>query len=192
MSRYELYLYIHISAAIIWVGGGFMLIVLGILAENSRDENRLRAVFEQIGAVATRVIVPASLVVLLMGILMVADGPWSFSYLWLVLGLLGYLATAATGMGILTPQSEKLGAKLAEEGMTPATEQGIRRLLTIARVDTVVLFVVVADMVIKPTGDDVGVLIAMALLVFGGVAYVVMKLRAIDAEAATAAPAPAA
>src|SRR5687768_4437992 len=130
MSRYELYLFIHIAAAVIWVGGGFMLIVLGIQAERSNDENRLRTVFEQVGSVATKVIVPSSIVVLLMGILMIVDGPWSLSYLWLVLGLIGFLATFVTGIGILTPQSEKLGAQLASEGMTPATANGIRRLLT--------------------------------------------------------------
>ena len=137
MSRYELFLFIHIAAAIIWVGGGFMLIVLGIQAENSGDENRLRTVFEQVGGVVNKVIVPSSLVVVLMGIVMVIDGPWSFDYLWLVLGLIGYLATFATGIGILTPQAEKLAERLASDGMTVANAKGIRRLLTIARVDAV-------------------------------------------------------
>ena len=192
MSRYELYLFVHIAAAVIWVGGGFMLITLGIQAENANDENRLRTVFEQVGGVATKVIVPASVVVLLMGILMIVDGPWSLNYLWLVLGLIGYLATFATGIGILTPQSEKLAEKLATEGMTPANANGIRRILTIARVDTIVLFVVIADMALKPTGDDVGLLAVMAVVVVGGLAYVVTKLRAIGAEAAQTAAAPAA
>jgi hypothetical protein len=44
----------------------------------------------------------------------------------------------------------------------------------------VVLFLVIADMVIKPTGDDVGVLIGMALVALAGVAYIVVSLRRID------------
>jgi uncharacterized membrane protein len=192
MSRYELYLFIHIAAAVVWVGGGFMLVILGIQAEKANDERGLRTVFEQIGSVATKVIVPASVVVLLMGILMIVDGPWSLKYLWLVLGLLGYLATFATGIGILTPQSEKMGARLAAEGMTPANAQGIRRILTIARADVVVLFVVIADMALKPTGDDVGVLAVMAVAVVGGLAYVVSRLRAIGSEVAPTVAAPAA
>jgi uncharacterized membrane protein len=192
MSRYELYLFIHIAAAVVWVGGGFMLVILGIQAEKANDERGLRTVFEQIGSVATKVIVPASVVVLLMGILMIVDGPWSLKYLWLVLGLLGYLATFATGIGILTPQSEKMGARLAAEGMTPANAQGIRRILTIARADVVVLFVVIADMALKPTGDDVGVLAVMAVAVVGGLAYVASRLRAIGSEVAPTVAAPAA
>jgi hypothetical protein len=44
----------------------------------------------------------------------------------------------------------------------------------------VVLFLAIADMVIKPTGDDVGVLIGMTLIALAGVAYIVMSLRRID------------
>jgi uncharacterized membrane protein len=182
MSRYELYLFVHVAAAVIWVGGGFMLIVLGIQAENSREEHRLRGVFEQVGSVAERVIVPASMVVLVLGLLMVFDGPWEFGTLWIVLGLVGYAATFAIGVGILTPQSKKMGERLASEGMTTANANGIRRILTIARADAVLLFVVIADMAIKPTGDDVAVLAVMALAVAAGVAYVVTKLRALDAD----------
>ena len=35
----------------------------------------------------------------------------------------------------------------------------------------------------KPTGDDTGVLIAMALILLAGIAYIAMSLRAIDARA---------
>lgn len=189
MSRYELYLFIHIAAAVIWVGGGFMFIVLGLHAENSGEERRLLAVFEQIGAVAERVMIPASLVVVLVGILMIVDGPWSFDQLWLVLGLVGFFATFLIGLLILAPKSKALREQLAQEGLSPATVVGIRRWLTIARADSVVLFVIIADMTIKPTGDDVGVLLVMALATAAGVAYIVTALRALDAEAAAPAAA---
>ena len=57
-----------------------------------------------------------------------------------------------------------------------------------ARVDYVVLFLVVADMVVKPTGDDAGVLIAMAVILIAGIAYILSRLRALDAERETPAP----
>jgi hypothetical protein len=60
-----------------------------------------------------------------------------------------------------------------------------------ARLDYVVLFLATADTVIKPTGDDVAVLIAMALIAVAGVAYIVMGLRALDQQAQPAAPASA-
>jgi hypothetical protein len=60
-----------------------------------------------------------------------------------------------------------------------------------ARLDYVVLFLVVADMVIKPTGDDAAVLIVMALIAVAGVAYVVLGVRALNEQAQPAAPASA-
>ena len=38
-------------------------------------------------------------------------------------------------------------------------------------------------MVVKPTGDDGGVLIAMALILAAGIAYIRVSLRAVDARA---------
>ena len=55
--------------------------------------------------------------------------------------------------------------------------------------DTVALYLVVAVMALKPTADDVGVLVAMAAIAVAGVAYVALRLRQIDDEAtASAAP----
>ena len=38
-------------------------------------------------------------------------------------------------------------------------------------------------MVVKPTGDDTGVLVAMALILLAGIAYIVVSMRSIDARA---------
>ena len=58
----------------------------------------------------------------------------------------------------------------------------IRKLIVMARVDYVTFALVVLDMVVKPTGDDAGVLIAMALILAAGVAYILVSLRAIEAR----------
>jgi hypothetical protein len=60
-------------------------------------------------------------------------------------------------------------------------------MLTLGRVDYVVLVMVVVDMALKPTGDDVGVLATLAAVLLAGVGYVVTAYRAIEApEPATA------
>ena len=41
---------------------------------------------------------------------------------------------------------------------------------------------VVFDMVAKPTGDEAAPLVAMALILAAGVAYIVVSVRAIDAR----------
>jgi hypothetical protein len=72
-----------------------------------------------------------------------------------VLGLLGIAATIFTGLAIITPRTEEIDRLLGTEGMTPRAATKITQLLTLARIDLVVLYLVVADMAIKPTGDDV-------------------------------------
>ena len=50
-------------------------------------------------------------------------------------------------------------------GVTPEASDGIRRLFVLMRIDYAVLAVVIADMTLKPTRDDVGVLVGMAAVV---------------------------
>ena len=188
MSRQEIYLFIHIAAAVVWVGGGSMLALMGIRAIAAGSRDRTRVVVQEAATLAKVVFIPGSVVVLIMGILLVADGPWTFD-LWVVLGLIGFLATAVTGAAVLGPRAERISRMIDEAGgtYTDAADVAARKLLTLARIDIVVLFLVIADMVLKPTGDDVGLLAVMALILVGGIAYTVMKYKAID----DAAPAPA-
>jgi hypothetical protein len=57
-----------------------------------------------------------------------------------------------TGNFFLRPTGEKLGAALAERGPDdPGAQTYIARIVNVARVDQVVLALVLVDMVIKPT-----------------------------------------
>ena len=183
MSFYELLLFGHVVAAIVWLGSGILLHVQAFRAERAHDDEGLRRVAVDSAELSLKLFVPASLTVLVLGLLLVADGPWSFDYLWIVLGLAGYLATFLTGILVMKPGSEEIAEVLDRDGMTPDARVLIRKILAKGRVDAVVLYLVVAVMVLKPTGDDVGLLVAMAAIVVAGLAYVAMQLRAIDAEA---------
>lgn len=194
MTWYEILLLLHVVAAIVWLGSGLLLQILAHRAERSHDDAALARVAKDAAELGGVLFIPASLAVLVLGILLVIDGPWSLDFLWVVLGLVGYLATFLTGILVMKPGSEKIDAIIERDGMSSEALTEIRKLLTKGRVDTVVLYLVVAIMVLKPTGDDVGLLVAMAAIVVAGVAYVVMRLRAIDAEApgTLSRPAPAA
>jgi uncharacterized membrane protein len=130
--------------------------------------------------------------VVIFGIALVIESEaWSFDQLWIVLGLVGFATTFVTGLFMIKPASERIGAAMEREGgrLTPQLRTDIRKLIVMARLDYVVLFLVIADMVIKPIGDDVGVLIGMAAILVAGIAYIVIRVRALDAEAQ---PAPSA
>ena len=189
MTWYELLLLLHIVAAIVWLGSGLFLQILATRAERANDAEGLRRVAADSAALGETLFIPASLATLIFGVLLVIDGPWSFDTLWIVLGLVGYLGTFLTGILVMKPGSEKLAALMEREGMSPRAEIEIRRLLTKARVDTIVLYLVVAIMALKPTADDVGILAALAAVVVAGLAFVAVRLRQIDERAAQSAPA---
>lgn len=186
MTLYELLLFVHIAATVVWIGAGFLSLVLGTSYASREDEPAMQRFLKDQEWLAVRLFVPASLTVLLLGIALVIESDaWSFDELWIVLGLVGFAATFVTGLFMIKPTSERIGAAMEQQGgrLTPSLRTEIRKLIVKSRVDYVVLTLVVFDMVAKPTGDDTGLLIAMAAVLVAGIAYIVMRLRAIDAEA---------
>jgi uncharacterized membrane protein len=194
MTLYELLLFIHIAATVIWIGAGFLSLVLATgYDEDAEDSVILRFMKDQ-ERLALRLFVPASLIVVIMGIALVIESDaWSFDQLWIVLGLVGFAATFFTGLLVMKPGTERIGASMEAAGgaLTPAIRTDITRLMVKARVDYVVLTLVVFDMVVKPTGDDPGVLVAMGVVLVAGIAYVLTRLRGIDAREASTIPASA-
>jgi uncharacterized membrane protein len=184
MDSYELLLFLHIVAAIVWLGSGLFLQILAFRADRAGDAEGLRRVAVDSASLGETLFVPASLAVLVLGILLVIDGPWAFDQLWIVLGLVGYLATFVTGITVMRTGSEKIAAILERDGgMSAEAEVAIRKILAKGRLDTVVLYLVVAVMVLKPTSDDVGLLAVLAAIVVVGAAMVALRLKAIDAQA---------
>jgi uncharacterized membrane protein len=194
MTLYEFLLFIHVAATVVWVGAGLCSLVLATGYDRDGDEPAIRRFLADQERLATRLFIPASLTVVIFGIALVIESDaWTFDYLWIVLGLVGFAATFVTGLFMIKPASERIGAAMEREGgrLTPALRTDVRKLIVMARLDYVVLFLAIADMVIKPTGDDVAVLLVMALIAVAGVAYIVMGLRALDQKAQPAAPASA-
>jgi hypothetical protein len=190
MSFYEFVLFVHIAASIIWIGSGFLVFVLATRAESARDEASLTKLFMDVGYLANRLFIPASLTVFVAGLVLTIDA-WEFDQLWIVLGLVGYAATFVTGAGILGPRSKKVGEAIGAAGGRVSAESllEMRRVLTIGRFDTIMLFTVVAVMALKPTGDDGVLLAVLAAIIVTGAVWVVSRARAIGAPAGETATA---
>jgi uncharacterized membrane protein len=182
MALYEFLLFLHIVATVVWVGSAFFGMVLAALYDRDADDAATERLLKDQAFLATRLFIPASLSVVLLGIALVIESDaWSFDQLWIVLGLLGFATTFLTGLLVLKPVGDRIAAQTQRDGgLTPSTLVDVQKLLIKARSDYVVLFLVIADMVIKPTGDDVGVLVGMALIALAGLAYIVVSLRAVE------------
>lgn len=163
MDLYELLLFLHVAAAIIWIGAGFVLALLVFGAERANDRLKEAGYMRDIDWLAPRLFIPASLATLLLGILVVIEGPWSFGDLWIVIGLGGWAASFLVGILYFKPEGERI-AHLVESQGPGSREAGrrLQRLNVVDRIQLTLLFVVVANMVVKPTGDDVGALVALA------------------------------
>lgn len=174
MSYYEVLLFLHVAGATVWLGAGFTFFLLSLKALRSEDRMEGARLGQLADWLTPRLFIPSSLAVLVLGILLVFEGPWSFDQLWIVIGLAGYAASFLTGILLIAPNTKKLAEASHEFG--PTSPQALayqRRLLIISRTELAILFIVVADMVIKPTGDD-GValaLMALAALAAGAVSY---------------------
>jgi hypothetical protein len=83
-----------------------------------------------------------------------------------VIGLAGFAVTFLTGLLFLGPQGGKIAKLIDAEGVESAAVTGqIRRVLFVSRLDLITLYAIAGDMLVKPTGDDVAVLVAAAITI---------------------------
>ena len=73
-------------------------------------------------------------------------------------------------MTVFKPTADRMNAMIAKDGVTPSAMAEGRRILTMARLDYTIMLLVVADMVLKPSADQVGLLAVMAVVLVIGAA----------------------
>jgi uncharacterized membrane protein len=184
VSRYEVLLFLHIAAATVWLGAAVTVQLLIFRAERAADQGAMQATGEGADWLATRLFIPASLSVLVLGVLLVVDGPWGFDELWILLGLAGYAASFLTGILYFQPEGERVTRGIAAHGPDdPDVRQRLRRLSAVSWLEIVILFLVLADMALKPTSDDLGTLVVGAAVLLAAAAVAARSLRTPHAEA---------
>ncbi|MCW2965922.1 MAG: hypothetical protein JWO17_3174 [Actinomycetia bacterium] len=148
---YGLFKAIHVTFAVLWVGGGAMITILAIVAERANDPLHIAQVARQAATVGEKFFAPVGLVTFLMGLAMMFNTNWGWGKFWVVIGLVGYAATFAIGIGLIAPTVKKLQAMIEAKGPTdPDAIALIKRVMLITRVDSALLLLVVLDMVTKP------------------------------------------
>ena len=150
MTWYELWLFLHISAVSVWVGGAVVAQVFGVLAKRSGDPAQSAALGRNMAVVGPWVFMPSSLVVLVSGLLLVNEGNWDWDETFIVLGLIGWALVSFTAFGYVTRAMGRIGARIAAEGPSPELGAAVNRLVMTSRVLVLVLFAVIFVMVVKP------------------------------------------
>lgn len=182
MDWYSIFKFLHVGSAVIWIGGAFIMVMLGVKADRAKADAEMVGVVRQVAWAAERIYVPASVATLVFGLITTwIGGLWAT--LWVGLGLLGVAATIALGVVVLTPRAKKVEAGYTSGGVTTDVVATCREILTIAKFDLVLLFTVIADMVLKPSlGDWLTLLLMVAVIA----AAAAIWLRPIFMKPATA------
>jgi uncharacterized membrane protein len=165
MTSYELTLYLHIASAIIWLGAGFLTIVGQERAYRSGDTAQILRAFQDESWLAPRLFIPAALSTLALGVLLVILGEWGFTTPWILVGLAGFATTFVTGIAFLKPVGARIAGALSRDAtLDPLVTSRLRRRLLVGRVDMAVLFTVVFDMAVKPSGNELVLVLAASVV----------------------------
>ena len=148
---YDFLKFLHVLAAVVWVGGGLALNFLGTRLATAGTSAEIAGFARQLEWMGTRIFMPSSLLLLLAGIFMTIDA-WSFEDLWIVIGMGGFLYSFINGAFFVGPLSGRTGKLLAEKGAEdPQVLANIQRLFVLGRVELAILVIVVWAMTMKPT-----------------------------------------
>lgn len=185
MNAYTAFKFLHVCAAVMWVGGGFAMLVAAEIMGRKAGEKAQMPIVSAVAALGVPYFIPVSLATVVFGVIDAWIGQ-NLSDLWVILGLVGFAGTFLNGLLMIKPRADKIASLIQSEGeQSPGIAPLGRSLITIARFDYVLLFVVIADMVLKPQPDDVVTLVVMALvIVAGAILFLGGGLRQTPAHAA--------
>ena len=151
MSLYETLVFVHILAAVVWVGGAVSMQLLASRALAGDGAGLVRTTGE-LSWVGTRVFMPASLILIGAGVWAVLEHPlWEFSQGWISAGFAVWFISFLVGAGFLGPESGRVKALVDAEGPeSPEARRRITRMLWVARGELVLFLAVIYVMVTKP------------------------------------------
>ena len=151
MTTYELLLFAHIMAAVVWVGGAVSSQIISFRVLQSGDPARKATLAGELEWVGTRVFTPASGILLLFGIFLVLNGNWGWGEPWIGGGLLIWLASTVTGIAFFGPELGRIQERVNAEGPdSPAVMTQVNRLLLVSMIELGLLILAVFLMSTKP------------------------------------------
>jgi uncharacterized membrane protein len=149
-SWYATWKALHVLMAIVWIGGALMiqLFAFRILADS--DPRRIAEFTRDVEFIATRTFIPASLILVVLGFVLMRQGGWDWQF-WSVFAIVLWAVSFLAGAVFLGPESGRIGNLIGERGGVDTEIQSrIERILLFSRVDMVLIALIAMDMVLKP------------------------------------------
>jgi uncharacterized membrane protein len=144
--------FIHVLGAIIWVGGGVMLSLIGARVRKSNDPRLIGEFARTLSYVGLRLFTPAVLGVIVTGLWLVLTGSeWKFTQLWVLLGLGSFIAAFLIGAVYLSRIAIQLDRVAVSTDLNLQTARDLLgRWMVGYQVILLILVFAVWDMVFKP------------------------------------------
>lgn len=150
MTWYEFWLFVHVIAAIVWVGGATAIQVFGVLTKRAADPAKTAFFAANASVAVLWVFLPAALLVLVSGVGLREEGNWDWGEPFIYLGLVFWAVVSLIAFGFLGRALGRAGATLAAEGPSPAIALRLRNLVWLSRTLLAILVVIVFLMTVKP------------------------------------------
>ena len=149
-TLYDWLLFLHVLAAMVWVGGGVMLAVLGARVLRDPDSRAIGRFTGSLRVLGPLVLAPATVAVLGLGLGLVLDSEaWNFGQLWVQLGL-GLFAAGFLVGAVWQSRSALAAARAAGREDDAEARRQLRRWLAGYWLIVALLVVAVWDMTTKP------------------------------------------
>jgi hypothetical protein len=172
MTRYSLLVTLHIASVIVWLGTGTALVLITIYAQRARHGIVPGQLGELHQWMSLRVLAPAALAAAGFGVAAAYEGHWPHLFFFQV-GEAAFVFSLLLTVAVRLPLLRR-----ATRGRFDAGRLS-HYLLALALAELTVLYVAVADMVVKPSGGDANVVrYGLAVLALGFLAAVAVAHRA--------------
>lgn len=149
MKLFSAVLFIHILAAVVWLGAGITLDLLRHNVAKTKDKNKIKDTVKKNVDLVNQVFAPAGITSLLSGILMVViSNRLEFSDLWITIALVGIFVAIIHGAFITSKQAKKL---IETETKGKMFNDEYSSFVIASKTSIAIITVVLLDMVMKPT-----------------------------------------
>jgi uncharacterized membrane protein len=151
-GAYSVYKALHVTFAVVWVGGDVTLTTLGIVFERKRDDATLAALGKMGAWIGVKIYTPALFAVIAFGIAMIEKGNLGWHVFWIDFGLVGWAIAACVGVLFVGPELGRIDRAAQQFGPSSAeVQKRVARLFAVFRFDTALLVLIVVVMAAKPT-----------------------------------------
>src|SRR5437867_1593071 len=128
LTLYSLLKFLHILAAIVWVGGVITMTLLNMRLASTRNSAAMAAL-SSVGAFGQMVFGPAAAVTLLAGIATAVTAGFQMRSLWIIWGFAAILLSILLGATVTRTTTQRLGALAAASSSDSAQIAALKRRL---------------------------------------------------------------